>query len=111
MSTTEVGAKGRLVIPAQVRAEAGVEPGQAVVVWADGVGRIVIETLDAVQARVWAGAPASEQGADAVRDVRRTRADDAQTSDEAASQRARGAASERDQPDEAGIALLAALGR
>lgn len=108
MPTTEVGAKGRLVIPAQVRAEAGMQPGQAVVVRADGAGRIVIETLDAVQERVWAAAPTSDPGIDAVRDVR---TDDTDISDDAAARRARGPAPEPDEPDEAGAALLAALDR
>lgn len=87
------------------------QPGQAVVVRADGAGRIVIETLDAVQKRVWAAAPTSEPGIDAVSDVRRTRTDDTDISDDAAARRARGPAPQRDEPDEAGAALLAALDR
>lgn len=110
MARSELGAKGRLVIPAQARAEADIEIGQPVSVRADGVGRIVIETLDSVQAQVWAGAPGGENADDSRRDVRSLREDDARAADDAAARRARPRiAVEPQEPDEAGAALLAAL--
>ena len=60
----ELGAKGRAVIPAAVRQEAGVEVGQALIAHAEGTGRIVLETPAAVQTRVWAAAPDQDKFAD-----------------------------------------------
>jgi AbrB family looped-hinge helix DNA binding protein len=109
MAITELGAKGRLVIPAQARAEANLKIGQPVVVRADGEGRIMIESLEAVQARVWAAAP-SLATSDASGDIRELREDDIRRADEAASLRTQPSFDDTGEPDEAGAALLAALG-
>ncbi|HEV2954258.1 MAG TPA: AbrB/MazE/SpoVT family DNA-binding domain-containing protein [Candidatus Dormibacteraeota bacterium] len=55
----QVGLRGRSVLPAAVRRAAGVEDGRILIARADGLGRIVLETAEAIQARVWAGAPSS----------------------------------------------------
>lgn len=107
MSRTELGAKGRVVIPAQVRAQAGLDVGQALVVRAEGVGRIVIETPESIQVEVWAAAPA-QVVTDSVQDVRTLRDEDTRRSDTAAECRSQPC--EEDGLDEAGTALLAALG-
>ena len=52
----EIGPKGRSVVPAAVRRAAGVSERDRLVAYADGRGRIVLETTEAIQARVWAGA-------------------------------------------------------
>ncbi len=108
MTITALGAKGRLVIPVQARTEADIEIGQSVVVHADGRGRIVIESLDAVQARVWAAAP----GAEAEGDIRALREEDIELSDSAAARRASSVVADhqRQEPDPTGVALLATLG-
>jgi AbrB family looped-hinge helix DNA binding protein len=53
-----VNAEGRLTIPAQVRRAAGIEPGQAVVVYVED-GRIVIEQRAHLLARIRAEAQAA----------------------------------------------------
>lgn len=106
----ELGAKGRAVIPAAVRQEAQVEVGQPLIARADGVGRIVLETPAAVQARVWAAAPQPEDSANSVSDVRALRAEDNRLT-EAAAQRRRAASGSSEEPDgDPGEALLTALG-
>jgi bifunctional DNA-binding transcriptional regulator/antitoxin component of YhaV-PrlF toxin-antitoxin module len=108
-TSVELGAKGRLVIPAQVRHDAGVAIGQTLVASADGAGRIVLETPDAVQRRVWAAAPMASDGVDSVADIRELRDDDRRTADGAAARRASARPGD-DRDDEVGVALLGALG-
>lgn len=52
--TFEVGPKGRSVLPAEVRRAAGISDRDKMAAYCDGPGRIVLETLDAIEARVWA---------------------------------------------------------
>lgn len=75
-----IGAKGRAVLPAPVRRAAHLAEGDRVIARADGPGRIVLETRDAIRDRVWAAAP-TFQGLDAVADVRDMRDEDAAISD------------------------------
>ena len=62
-----VGPKGRVVLPVAVRRAAGIEEGQDLVAHADGEGRIVLETVAALNARIWAAIPASTGDAEAER--------------------------------------------
>lgn len=103
----ELGAKGRIVVPAAVRQEAEVELGQTLIARAEGPGRIVLETPAAVQARVWAAAPVDGDPQDSVRDVRALRDDDNRMSERAA--RRRHSAGVADSQDDLGEALLRAL--
>lgn len=106
----ELGAKGRAVIPAAVRQEAGLEVGQTLVARAEGPGRIVLETPAAVQARVWAAAPDQDESADSTRDIRALRGEDTRIA-EAAAQRWRSTAVAEDVVgDDPGQVLLRALG-
>ena len=103
----ELGAKGRVVVPAAVRREAEIELGQTLIARAEGPGRIVLETPAAVQARVWAAAPVDGEPVDAVRDVRALRDDDNRTGERAA--RRRQGTGVVDSQDDLGEALLRAL--
>lgn len=75
-----IGAKGRSVLPAPVRRAAQVAEGDRVIARAEGRGRIVLETPDAIRERVWAAAPRS-QDTDATADVRAMRDEDNGISD------------------------------
>jgi bifunctional DNA-binding transcriptional regulator/antitoxin component of YhaV-PrlF toxin-antitoxin module len=99
-----LGAKGRFVLPAAVRREAGIADGADLVARAAGQGRVVIETRESVRARVWDAAPAAG-GADATTDIRALRHDDTNVSDANAAARASSTPNEK-----AGRALLAHLG-
>lgn len=74
-STLHISPKGRNTIPAEVRAEAGIEGEVEAVVMVEGPGRIVIETPAAVSARVWDAAPESV-GARSGEDIRAARDED-----------------------------------
>lgn len=105
-ASAEVGAKGRLVIPAQVRQEAGIDVAQTLIATADGAGRIILETPEAVQSRVWAAAPDSSNE-DSVTDVRSLRDADTELADSAARRRAAATRSSyADAIDESGRTLL-----
>lgn len=71
-----IGDKGRAVLPAPVREAANVARGDELIARAEGPGRIVLETREAIQARVWAHAPANAEQADALGDVRAMRDED-----------------------------------
>lgn len=109
-ASAEIGAKGRLVIPAQVRQEAEVEIGQSLIARAEGVGRIVLETARAVEARVWSAAPVAGDAEYAADDVRLLRDADIRTSDASSLRRASDEATASDPVDDAGRALLRAVG-
>ncbi len=74
-----IGAKGRSVLPAPVRRAAQVGEGAQMLARAEGPGRIVLETPEAVQARVWAAAPA--ETAARPDDASRMRADEVAIAD------------------------------
>lgn len=113
-STTSTGAasfsldpKARFVLPIEIRRAAGVSEGAVLVVRAIGEGRILIETREAISARVWASAPALTE-VDSVADTRDMRDEDAQISDAAAKRRSR--LTKNDQDDVVGAVLLQRLG-
>ena len=103
-----VGAKGRVVLPAAVRRAAGIDADAEVVARADGQGRMVIETVESIKARVRAHAPTTS-GLDATADVRAMRRGDSELSDAAAARRSSPQGSAADS-EAAGAALIAALG-
>lgn len=96
-----LGPKGRVSLPVAVRRGACIADGAELVAHVDGNGRIVIETRDAIRARVWDAAPGSA-GLDATADVR---TQDGVTSDAASATR-----SETATDGDAGATLLAHLG-
>lgn len=103
-----VGEKGRVVLPVAVRRAAGIGAEDEVVARSDGQGRLVIETVASIKARVRAAAPAPS-GLDTVADVREMRQGDVALSDAAAARRPSPKASEADS-DAVGAALIARLG-
>lgn len=103
-----VGVKGRVVLPVAVRRAAGIGADDEVVARSDGDGRLVIETVASIKARVRAAAPAPS-GLDTVADVREMRQDDAALTDAAAARRSFPEGSEADS-DAVGAALIAHLG-
>lgn len=52
ISVITVGNKGRVVVPKSIRDEVGLEEGVRVSAYVDDLGRIILETPDAVKARV-----------------------------------------------------------
>ena len=103
----QIGPKGRSVLPVAVRRAAGFEEGSDVVAVALGKGRVLLETVDAVRERVWAGAPDQDTSVDSVADVRQMRQEDTAISDKAAARRSSAGSSAS---DERGAALLSRLG-
>lgn len=57
VATTTLGERGLLRLPASVRAEAGVDKGDEMIVNAVGPGCIVLTTRTAIQEEVWSAAP------------------------------------------------------
>ncbi len=103
-----VGAKGRVVLPSAVRRAARIEEGTEVVARFLGEGQLLIETKDAVRARVWGAAP-EPTGLDTTKDVRALRNEDIARVASSAARQADIAAGDQD-ADAAGAALLAHLG-
>ncbi len=102
-----VGAKGRVVLPSAVRRAARIEEGAELVARFVGEGQVLIETKDAVRARVWGAAP-DPTGVDTTADVRAMRNEDGAL---VAKKMAREAAPSSEQDsDAAGAALLKHLG-
>lgn len=103
-----VGHKGRVMLPAAVRRAARLEEGVEVVARPDGEGRIVIESVDAVRARLWAAAPGAS-GLDTAVDVREMRQEDQDVVREGALRQVADLGSEADS-EAVGAALFARLG-
>ena len=103
-----IGAKGRVVLPAAVRRAANIAEGDQVVARPAGEGRVVIETVHSIRARVWGAAPGAS-GLDTTTEVRAMRAEDNDLSDAAYLRRAADSNSETDSAA-AGAALLTRLG-
>jgi bifunctional DNA-binding transcriptional regulator/antitoxin component of YhaV-PrlF toxin-antitoxin module len=101
-----LGAKGRIVVPVAVRRAAGVADDATVVAHAEGVGRIVIETTEAIRARVWDAAP-DPVGLDTTGDVRALRSEDTDLADQTSTERSVAVAEDS---DEVGAQLLRHLG-
>lgn len=97
-----------MVLPAAVRRAAGIHQDAEVVARADGQGRMVIETVESIKARVLASAP-EPSGLDVAADVRTMRDEDGAVADAAAARRSSAHGSEQDS-EAAGAALLAHLG-
>lgn len=77
MLTTKVGPDGRVLVPVELRRELDLRPGQALVASADD-GRLVLESQDAVIARLQARFDSIEAGislVDELIDDRRSEAD------------------------------------
>lgn len=53
--------QGRLVVPARVRAAAGLTPGTALAVRASH-GRVIVESLDAIERKMWRAAARTRAG-------------------------------------------------
>lgn len=104
----QIGAKGRVVLPAGLRRAAHMEEGAEVVARLIGEGQLLIETKDAVRARVWAAAPRPTD-LDTSSDVRAMRAEDASRVADNAARREQSLGSVEDS-EAAGAALLARLG-
>ena len=102
-----IGAKGRSVLPAPVRRAAHVAEGDRLIARAEGRGRIVLETPDAIRERVWAAAPRSH-GLDVTADERALRDEDNAISDANFLRRAEAADTELSEA--VGQRLLAKLG-
>jgi AbrB family looped-hinge helix DNA binding protein len=107
---TTVGAKGRTIIPAAARRAAGIKEGQELMVLAEGRGRLRLATREALQAEVWAAAPAADEGPDAVTDVRAMRDEDNRLADAAAQRSSERGAIDQGETDAIGAELLRELG-
>lgn len=103
-----VGQKGRIVLPANVRKAAHLSEGEQVIAHADGEGRIIVETVAAIRAKIWADAP-EPTGLDATEYTREIRNVDNRLAEEADARRSQF----RDEAavEEAGEALLRTLGK
>lgn len=109
-ATATVDARGRTVVPASIRRAAGIGEDQEIVYIAEGRGRVLLTTREAVQAEVWAAAPIAEgDEPDAGTDVRIMRREDGARSEEAAIKAARRGAGDPE-VDATGAALLHDLG-
>lgn len=58
---TRLDRQGRLVIPAKVRAAAGLTPGSPLGVRASH-GRVIVEPLDAIERKMWRAAARARSG-------------------------------------------------
>ena len=103
-----VGAKGRVVLPAALRRAAHIVEGAELVARLIGEGQVLLETKDAVRARVWGAAP-QPTNLDVTADVRAMRDEDIALEGRNAERREAGTGSEADS-DAVGAALLAKLG-
>lgn len=104
----QVKAKGRAVLPIGVRKAANVSEGDRMMAHAEGPGRIVLETVEAIQARVWAAAPVF-RGLNTVTDIREMREEDNKISDANYLRRSREVSPESEET--VGTNLLVLLGR
>lgn len=61
-SSVRIGDRGRFVLPAEVRAAAGLAVGEVVGVRVLGEGRVVLESLPAIRERIRAMVPPGTRG-------------------------------------------------
>lgn len=108
VQTTVVGPKGRTVLPAAARREAGVEVGKELVVVEAARGRITLATREAIETEVWASSDARVGATDAVVEVRQMRARDNTLGERATTWPL--VTGSDDEAAEAGAALLGSLG-
>lgn len=104
----QVGAKGRVVLPVAVRRAARIDEGAELVARPIGEGQLLLETKDAVRARVWSATP-DAGSIDATADVRALRSEDIAVEQRSAARRSIEASTEHSAA--AGAALLAHLGQ
>ncbi len=67
VEATQLDRQGRVVVPARVRAAAGSPPGTPVAARASR-GRVILESLDAIERRLWSSATHARVG-DATADL------------------------------------------
>jgi bifunctional DNA-binding transcriptional regulator/antitoxin component of YhaV-PrlF toxin-antitoxin module len=108
VSAFNLGAQGRFVLPVAVLRAAHLSDGVTMVARAEGEGRIVIETREAITKRVWANAP-TLIGLDTIADVRQMRNEDNKISKTNFTRRSK--ASSEEAADASGALLLKRLGR
>ncbi len=108
VSAFNLGAQGRFVLPIAVRRAANLTEGVVMVARAEGEGRIVIETREAITKRVWASAP-TPTGLDTIKDVRQMRNEDNKISESNFTRRSQ--ATSEEAADAVGALLLKRLGR
>jgi AbrB family looped-hinge helix DNA binding protein len=104
-----MGHRGRITLPAQIRAAAGLDEGDEVVAVAEGPGRVVLTTRAAIRAELDAALASSElPAADAAEDARAYREEDTAAADQHLDRAAAGAGdSDQESP---GQALLRTVG-
>lgn len=102
----QLNGKGRGSIPKSVRDAAHVAADATLVAYADGDGRLVLETREAVSRRLRAQTAGATQG-DAVAEVRQMRQDDEALSRRATDERAQAGGPDS---DAVGAAFLSSLG-
>ena len=61
-ATFQIGAKGRAVIPVAVRRAANIHENDTVVAHVNALGQVVIETEEALKARLWAASRTGSRG-------------------------------------------------
>ncbi|MGH2418367.1 MAG: AbrB/MazE/SpoVT family DNA-binding domain-containing protein [Candidatus Limnocylindria bacterium] len=61
VESTQVDRQGRVVVPARVRAAAGLVPGTPVAARASR-GRVILESLDAIEQKLWRAARLGLEG-------------------------------------------------
>lgn len=105
VSALHLGAQGRFVLPVAVRGVDNLSKGAALVARAEGEGRIVIETREAITKGVWANAP-TPTGLNTITDVRAMRNEDNEISQTNHTRRSKVTSA-----DAAGALLLKRLGR
>ena len=54
MYRVRIGNQGRLVVPAELRREFGVEPDDILVGWIDGDGRLIFQRREDIEKEIWA---------------------------------------------------------
>jgi bifunctional DNA-binding transcriptional regulator/antitoxin component of YhaV-PrlF toxin-antitoxin module len=107
VTTTTLGERGLIRLPAAARDEAGLEKGDEIIVIAAGPGRIVLTTRNAIQDEVWAAATAGGQATSmrAERDQ-----DNAAVAAKRLRAKARAKSSTEDDSERIGTSLLRRLG-
>lgn len=54
MYRVRIGNQGRLVVPAELRRELGVEPDDILVGWIDESGRLIFQRREDIEKEIWA---------------------------------------------------------
>jgi bifunctional DNA-binding transcriptional regulator/antitoxin component of YhaV-PrlF toxin-antitoxin module len=107
VTTTTLGERGLIRLPAAVRDEAGLEKGDEIIVIAAGPGRIVLTTRSSIQDEIWAAAPPGDRATDMRAERDR---DNLAVAGKRHRARARAEASTDDDAERIGTSLLRRLG-